>query len=91
MKVGQIDTSKFMVTRKYKKAKMGRICGSALAVMNFVIGVSNAKNHQLPNLMISYGLACFCAKMAHNWHRIATLLKPEYNSIVKRAKQIYKK
>ena len=90
MKVNNIDTSKFMVTRKYRQAKLVRNLGIISSAINLKIGVNNAMSHMLPNMLISYGCTCFCAKVAHDSHLIAKTLKPTYKSIVKRAKQIYK-
>ena len=90
IKVNNIDTSKFMVTRKYRQARLVRNLGIISSAINLKIGVNNAMSHMLPNMLISYGCTCFCAKVAHDSHLITKTLKPLYQSIVKRAKQIYK-
>lgn len=79
-----------MVVRQYNRAKCYRAMGGVASAMNFMIGVNNAKSHQLPNLLISYGCTCLCLKVAHVSHQMVKNLKPEYMNILKRAKQIYK-
>lgn len=85
-----LDTSKFMVTRKYKQAKFSRNLAIVASCVNLKIGINNAMSHMLPNMLISYGCTCFCAKIANDAHSVVKTLKPIYESIVKRAKHIYK-
>lgn len=90
MKINSLDTSKFMVTRRYKHAKLTRNMAILASGINLKIGIDNARSHMLPNMLISYGCTCFCAKLARDCHMMAKALKPNYQSIVKRANSIYK-
>lgn len=90
MKINNINTRNMMVVREYKKAKIYRGLGVLGSAMNLMIGVNNARNQQLGNMFISYGCTCIMLKVANLSHKAVSALKPEYNSIVKRAKQIYK-
>ncbi len=90
MKINNLDTSKFMVTRKYKHAKNMRNVSAIVSGLNLKCGIDNAMSHQLPNMLMSYGCTCLCAKIARDNHMIVKALEPTYQSIVKRAKQIYK-
>lgn len=90
MKINNLDTSKFMVTRKYKHAKISRNVSMLASGINLKIGIDNAMAHMMPNMLISYGCTCLCAKIARDSHMIVKALEPTYQSIVKRAKQIYK-
>ena len=90
MKINNLDISKFMVTRKYKHAKRVRNLSMLASAINLKVGINNAMSHQLPNMLISYGCTCLCAKIARDCHMAVKALEPTYQSIVKRAKQIYK-
>lgn len=90
MKITNLDTSKYMVTRTYKHVKIVRNMAAVASAINLKIGVDNAMSHTLPNMLISYGCTCWCAKIAKDCNDTVKLLKPMYKDIVKRAKQIYK-
>lgn len=90
MKINNIDTSKIMVTRTYKHAKFSRNAALIASCINLKVGLGNAMAQALPSSLISYGCTCFCVKVANDSHAIVKALKPTYESIVKRAKQIYK-
>ncbi len=90
MRINTLDTSKFMVTRKYKHAKFARNVSLLVSGLNLKIGIDNAISHMLPNLIVSYGCTCFCAKVARDNHMVVKALKPIYQDIVKLAKQIYR-
>lgn len=90
MKINNIDTSKFMVSRKYKQVKRVRNLSILASGINLKVGIDNAMSHQLPHMLISYGCTCLCAKIARDCHMAVKALEPTYQSIVKRAKQIYK-
>ncbi len=90
MKINSLDTSKFMVTRTYKHAKLTRNMAILASGINLKIGIDNARSHMLSNMLISYGCTCFCAKLARDCHMMVKALKPNYQNIVKRANSIYK-
>lgn len=90
MKINSLDTSKFMVTRRYKHAKLARNMAILASGVNLKIGINNAMSHMFVNTLISYGCTCFCANIARDCHMAVKALKPAYQSIVKRAKLIYK-
>lgn len=90
MKINNLDTSKFMVTRKYKRTKIARNMAILASGVNLKIGIDNAMSNMFPHMLISYGCTCFCAKLAQDCHMAVKALEPTYKSIVKRAKQIYK-
>lgn len=88
--INNLDTSKFMVTRKYKHDKKLRNLSILASGINLKVGIDNAMSHQLPHMLISYGCTCLCAKIARDCHMAVKALEPTYQSIVKRAKPIYK-
>lgn len=90
MKVNKIPTSNIMVTRVYKTTKFKRNLAAVGAVVNLALGVNDAVSHRLPNMLVSYGCTCLMAKLTKNCQDVVSLLKPEYKSIIKRARSIYK-
>lgn len=91
MKINKLDTSKMMVVRSYRKAKTVRNSAAIAAAANFAIGVNNAKAHEGVNMLISYGCMVVCSEAARKSHKLAAALEPEYQKILTRAKQIYRK
>lgn len=90
MLVKSLQNPAHMIVRHYNRAKCLRVMGGVSSVMNLMIGVNNAKNNHLSNMLISYGCTCLCLKITHACHQMVKSLKPEYMNILKRAKQIYK-
>lgn len=79
------------IVRQYKAAKFLRNSYAGVSGMDFVFGAQDAINHDIVGTGLMYLCTCYFAKRAAQFHQQVSLLKPEYQKIVQRAREIYLK
>ena len=79
------------ISRAYNNAKHAKALYTGFAGVEFLIAMCAASNHHTFNTLFTGALTMYFTKKAVKFHNLKNSIAGEYQDIVDRAKQIYKK
>lgn len=79
------------ISRLYHNAKNMRNLEVSFAATEFLLAANAAKTKHLPNTILIGGLTMYFASKAAKYNQVRLALQDQYQAIVNRAKEIYKK
>lgn len=79
------------IVRQYKNSKIQRNAGIVGTLMDFSFAAQHASEHHAGWATVFGGFTCLMIKLTKDAHLRLKSLRPQYEEIVARARQIYKK